>query len=293
MAFLPRVVRHCELETRERGKSKVLGEGRLRYEVAEWGKLPDGWALNDVAAVAVDSKDRVYVFNRGAHPMIVFDREGNFIRSWGEGLFSRAHGLHIGPDQNLILRLCSRFIPFKTDVQVETFFVRDGGVLYATPLFATLLVVEASDLIFAADSIPAVLAVSTHPFIVFSSNVFAILGLRALFFLISGFMEMFRHLRYGLAIDELDAYEHVFDESENSGVDGWVVSEATNSADPDDLLLFGVGAERDPSKPLPVDTIRRFAKRAKTALSAPDGPFAEAGMQARVVAQRQAQASLP
>jgi hypothetical protein len=81
--------------------SKVLGEGRLRYEVAEWGKLPDGWALNDVAAVAVDSKDRVYVFNRGAHPMIVLDREGNFIRSWGEGLFSRAHGLHIGPDENL------------------------------------------------------------------------------------------------------------------------------------------------------------------------------------------------
>jgi len=81
--------------------SKVLGEGRLRYEVAEWGKLPDGWALNDVAAVAVDSKDRVYVFNRGAHPMIVFDREGNFIRAWGEGLFSRAHGLHIGPDENL------------------------------------------------------------------------------------------------------------------------------------------------------------------------------------------------
>jgi hypothetical protein len=82
--------------------STVLGQGELRYEVAgDWGGLPDGWALNDVAAVAVDGKDRVYVFNRGAHPMIVLDREGKFLRSWGEGVFTRAHGLHIGPDDNL------------------------------------------------------------------------------------------------------------------------------------------------------------------------------------------------
>ena len=67
----------------------------------DWGKLPDGWVLDDAAAVAVDSKDRVYVFNRGEHPMIVFDRDGRFLRSWGEGLFKRAHGLHIGPDDTL------------------------------------------------------------------------------------------------------------------------------------------------------------------------------------------------
>jgi len=79
-----------------------LGTGTFRYEVAaDWGKLPDGWALKDVAAVAVDHNDRVYVFNRGEHPMIVFDREGNFLRSWGEGLFHRAHGIHIGPDEHL------------------------------------------------------------------------------------------------------------------------------------------------------------------------------------------------
>lgn len=82
--------------------STVLGDGSHRYEVlADWGKLPDGWALNDVAAVAVDSRDRVYVFNRGAHPMIVFDRDGNFLRSWGEGVFKRAHGLFVGPDEHL------------------------------------------------------------------------------------------------------------------------------------------------------------------------------------------------
>ena len=63
--------------------------------------MPQGWTLTDVASVAVDSKDRIYVFNRGAHPMIVLDRAGNFIKSWGEGLFHRAHGLHIDAEDNL------------------------------------------------------------------------------------------------------------------------------------------------------------------------------------------------
>jgi len=80
----------------------ILGSGQYRYEVVEnWAKVPDGWELLDVAAVAVDRNDRVYVFNRGKHPMIVFDREGNFLRSWGEGVFHRAHGLHLGPDDAL------------------------------------------------------------------------------------------------------------------------------------------------------------------------------------------------
>jgi len=80
----------------------IVGSGEHRYRVVEnWAKLPDGWNLADVASVAVDSKDRVYVFNRGAHPMVVLDREGNFVRSWGEGLFSRAHGLHIDADDHL------------------------------------------------------------------------------------------------------------------------------------------------------------------------------------------------
>ena len=82
--------------------SAILGSGEHRYRVVEnWAKLPDGWSLTDVASVAVDSKDRVYVFNRGEHPMMVFDRDGNFLKSWGEGLFNRAHGLHIDADDNL------------------------------------------------------------------------------------------------------------------------------------------------------------------------------------------------
>lgn len=73
----------------------ILGEGGHRYRVVEdWAKLPDGWEFRDVGAVAVDSSDQVYVFNRGEHPMMVFDRDGNFPRSWGEDLFQRAHGLH-------------------------------------------------------------------------------------------------------------------------------------------------------------------------------------------------------
>ena len=80
----------------------TLGSGEHRYRVVEnWARLPDGWNLTDVAAVAVDGKDRVYVFNRGAHPMVVLNRDGSFIKSWGEGLFRRAHGLHIDRDDNL------------------------------------------------------------------------------------------------------------------------------------------------------------------------------------------------
>ena len=82
--------------------SVTLGTGRFLYRVAEgWGRLPDGWSLKEVAGVAIDHRDRVYVFNRGAHPMIVFDREGNFLASWGEGLFHRAHGIHMGPDESV------------------------------------------------------------------------------------------------------------------------------------------------------------------------------------------------
>ena len=80
----------------------VLGGGAFRYRVeSQWGVLPDGWLFGEVAAVGVDSKDRVYVFSRGEHPMIVFDSEGNFLRSWGEGIFSKPHGLHVGPDDAL------------------------------------------------------------------------------------------------------------------------------------------------------------------------------------------------
>ena len=84
--------------------SVILGSGAHRYEVIEhWARLPDGWSLRDVGGVGVDSKDQVYVFNRSEHPMMVFDRDGNFLRSWGEGQYPRAHGLHIDVDDTLYL----------------------------------------------------------------------------------------------------------------------------------------------------------------------------------------------
>ena len=80
----------------------ILGSGAFTYSVEPaWGRLPEGWAFQDVAAVAVDTADNVYVFNRGPHPMVVFDRHGTFLRSWGEGIFTKPHGLHMGPDQSL------------------------------------------------------------------------------------------------------------------------------------------------------------------------------------------------
>jgi DNA-binding beta-propeller fold protein YncE len=79
-----------------------LGSGKYTYEViVDWAKLPKGWSFLEVADVAVDSQDRVYVFSRGEHPMMVFDRDGNFLASWGEGFFKRPHGITIGPDDTL------------------------------------------------------------------------------------------------------------------------------------------------------------------------------------------------
>jgi DNA-binding beta-propeller fold protein YncE len=83
----------------------ILGTGEYRYEVVDgWAKLPPGREFNaDVAAVGVDGQDRVYAFNRGQHPIVVFDRDGNFLRSWGEGVFRRAHGVHMAPDNSIWL----------------------------------------------------------------------------------------------------------------------------------------------------------------------------------------------
>lgn len=82
----------------------IVGEGAFRYRVVtDWAKLPGGWDFKEVADIGVDAKDNVYVFNRGEHPMMVFDRDGNFLRSWGEGLFPHAHGVDMGPDESIYL----------------------------------------------------------------------------------------------------------------------------------------------------------------------------------------------
>ncbi len=84
--------------------ASIVGTGDFQYRMVEnWAKLPDGWSFKEVAAVGVDKNDNVYAFNRGEHPVMVFDRDGNFLRSWGEGLWPRAHGLHMGPDDSVYL----------------------------------------------------------------------------------------------------------------------------------------------------------------------------------------------
>ena len=105
----------------------------------------------------------------------------------------------IEPEKNPLVRLFRRMMPVTTEYHGGKFFVRQAGKLVATPLFVVLLVVETTDVIFAVDSIPAILAITRDPFIVYSSNAFAILGLRALYFALSGVMQMFHHLHYGLS----------------------------------------------------------------------------------------------
>jgi tellurite resistance protein TerC len=106
----------------------------------------------------------------------------------------------IHPEQNPLIRLARRVMRVTKDYQGERFFVREAGVLMATPLFLVLLMVESTDLIFAVDSIPAIFAVTTDPFIVFTSNVFAILGLRSLYFILAGAVNQFHYLKLGLSV---------------------------------------------------------------------------------------------
>lgn len=105
----------------------------------------------------------------------------------------------IHPEQNPALLLFRRFFSITKGYEESRFFVRREGVLWATPLFVVLLVIETTDIVFAVDSIPAILAITTDPFIVYTSNVFAVLGLRSLYFALAGLMRLFHHLHYGLA----------------------------------------------------------------------------------------------
>lgn len=106
----------------------------------------------------------------------------------------------VEPEKNIFVKWFRKMCPVTTDYHEGKFFVRLKGVLYATPLVVILLVIESTDVVFAVDSIPAILAISQNIFIVYTSNVFAILGLRALYFAIAELMKMFHHLHYGLSI---------------------------------------------------------------------------------------------
>jgi tellurite resistance protein TerC len=112
----------------------------------------------------------------------------------------RQQEAEIQPETNVVIRTFRKFFRVTKDYEGEKFFVMRNGVRFATPLAVVLVMIETTDLLFATDSIPAVLAITREPFIVFTSNVFAILGLRSLYFALAGMMEIFHLLHYGLSV---------------------------------------------------------------------------------------------
>jgi len=124
---------------------------------------------------------------------------GAFLVYTGIKMF-RNEEFDVQPEQNPLVKLVTRFLPISRHYEEEKFFTKINGKLSGTLLLLVLMVVEVTDLVFAVDSIPAIFAVTTNTFIVYTSNVFAILGLRSMYFLLAGVVEKFRYLRFGLAI---------------------------------------------------------------------------------------------
>jgi tellurite resistance protein TerC len=124
---------------------------------------------------------------------------GAFLVYTGIHLLFENDDKEYNPNNNFLIRWFKKVFPVTQDMSRPHFFIRENKILYATPFFITLLVIEASDLIFAVDSIPAVLSVSKDPFIVYTSNIFAILGLRSLYFALNGIMAYFHFLKYALS----------------------------------------------------------------------------------------------
>lgn len=125
---------------------------------------------------------------------------GAFLVYTGVKMATSAGEPEIDPDNNPVVKFLSRHLPITSRLHEGNFFVRKEGLRFATPLFVVLVMVETTDVMFAVDSIPAILAVSRDTFIVYTSNVFALLGLRALYFALEGLMRLFHYLHYGLSL---------------------------------------------------------------------------------------------
>ena len=125
---------------------------------------------------------------------------GLFLLYTGAKMFNHNDEQQSDPSQNIVVRLFKKFFPVTDQMHGEKFFIKEGTKRLATPLFITLLVIETTDVAFAVDSIPAVFSVSRDPFIVFTSNIFAILGLRALYFALAAVAQYFTYLKYGLGV---------------------------------------------------------------------------------------------
>ncbi len=125
---------------------------------------------------------------------------GVFLIYTGFKMFSHKDNESVDPSKNIFVKLFKKFFPVTNQMHEDKFFIIEGGKRLATPLFIALLVIETTDVAFAVDSIPAVFSVSRDPFIVLTSNIFAILGLRALYFALAAIAQYFTYLKYGLGI---------------------------------------------------------------------------------------------
>jgi len=166
-------------------------EPKYQHKVLFWG------ILGALVMRAIFIFAGVALIERFAWIMYVF---GAFLIYTGmHMLFEKKDAEEFDPNKNILIRWFRKIMPVTDDMSVPHFFVRKNNVLHATPFFIALLLIEASDVVFALDSIPAILSVSKDTFIVFTSNIFAILGLRSLYFALSGIMDYFHYLKYALA----------------------------------------------------------------------------------------------
>ena len=165
-------------------------ESRYQHRVLFWGVF-GAIVLRTIMIVAGAA-----LVSRFAWLMYVF---GGFLVFTGIKL-ALGHGEQVDPSRNLAVRIAKRLLPMTEDFHGQRFFVRLDGRWVATPMLLVLVTVEFSDVLFAVDSIPAIFGITTDVFIVLTSNLFAILGLRALYFLLAGVMDKFAYLQYGLAL---------------------------------------------------------------------------------------------
>jgi tellurite resistance protein TerC len=161
---------------------------KYQYRVLFWGIL----------GAIVMRLTFILIANQLIHIKYVLEAFGVFLIYTGVKL-ATSHGSETNPDKNPILRFARKYLRVAEGAHGDRFFVRHDGKLYVTSLFLVLLVIESTDVIFAIDSVPAIFGITKAPFIVFTSNVFAIMGLRALYFLLAGVMNLFRYLSYGLS----------------------------------------------------------------------------------------------
>jgi tellurite resistance protein TerC len=164
-------------------------ESRYQHKILFWGIL-GALIMRGIFIIT-----GVALINRFHWIVVVF---GGFLLFTGiKMLFQKDE--EVKPHNNPIIKLAKRFLPMTESLHGSKLFVKLNGKVMATPLFLVLLIIESSDLIFAVDSIPAILAISKSTFIVYTSNIFAILGLRSLYFAIAGIMKYFRYLKVGLS----------------------------------------------------------------------------------------------